>query len=163
MFQAINSTNKNHSHPLPFQSEQLPKLFDALPIAIVLVDVKGHIQFMNQAAYDLLGKPTKNLKLEDWPQRFGLYLDDNRTLYPGKKLLLARALRGEAVEESEDLILRKTDIEQGTWISISTSLLRDENGNIEGGLAMIRNVSYRKQIEQSRERQIRSEERRVGK
>jgi PAS domain S-box-containing protein len=154
MFQAINSTKKNNSHTISIQPEQLQKLFDALPTAIVLVDVKGRIQFMNQAAYDLLGKPPKSLKLEDWPQKFGLYLDDGRTLYPGKKLLIARALQGEAVEESEDLILRKTAIEHGTWISISTSLLRDENGNIEGGLAMIRNVSYRKQIEASRERQI---------
>lgn len=154
MFQAISSTKKNNSHTIPVQPEHLQKLFDALPTAVIFVDAKGRIQFMNKAAYDFLGKPPKSLKLENWPEKFGLYLDDGQTLYPGKKLPLARALRGETVEESEDLILRRTHVEQGTWVSISTSVLRDEEGNIEGGLALIRNVSYRKQIEASRERQI---------
>lgn len=154
MFQAINSAKKNNSDAIPVQPEQLQKFFDALPTAVIFVDAKGRIEFMNGSAYALLGKPPKSLKLEDWPQKFGLYLDDGRTLYPGKKLLLARALRGETVDESEDLILRRTEVEQGTWISISVSVLRDGEGKLEGGLALIRNVSYRKQIEASRERQI---------
>src|SRR5262249_61089 len=102
MFQTFNSTKRNSSHATATQPEPLQKLFDALPTAVGLVDSQGRIQFMNAVAYRLLGKPRKNLKLEDWPQKFGLYLDDDQTLYPGKNLLLARALRGESVEESED-------------------------------------------------------------
>ena len=150
--QAITSPEINDSHSVLDQTAQFQ--FDVLPIAIILVDVKGRIHFMNRSAENLLGKPTKNLKLEDWPQKFGLYLDDGKMLYPGGKLLLARALKGETIHEAEEIILRKTGDEQSSWISISTSLLRGENGIIDGGIALIRDVTHRKQIEFSREKQI---------
>src|SRR5258706_2039777 len=148
----MTSPEINDSHSVLDQTAQFQ--FDMLPIAIILVDVKGRIHFMNRSAENLLGKPTKNLKLEDWPQKFGLYLDDGKMLYPGEKLLLARALKGETIDEAEEIILRKTGDEQSSWISISTSLLRDENGIIDGGIALIRDVTHRKQIEFSREKQI---------
>jgi len=37
---------------------------------------------------------------------------------------------------------------------MSAELLRDENGNVDGAIAIIRDVDYRKQIELSREKQI---------
>src|SRR5574342_445497 len=62
------------------------KLFDAIPLAIVSVDWNGQIQYMNKAARSLLGEPDKKMKLEEWPQRFGLYLDDGMIPFPEQKL-----------------------------------------------------------------------------
>ncbi len=45
------------------------KVFDAIPLAIVSVDWKGQIQYMNRAAKSLLGEPDKDLKLEEWSQK----------------------------------------------------------------------------------------------
>jgi len=142
---------------LPDDSEQpapFHRLFDALPVAVIMVNPKGDIQYMNRPARNLLGQPSKRLKLEEWPKKFGFYLDDGRMPYPGKKFPLARALRGEAVEETEEIVLRRAQDEHGTWLSLSTKILRDEEGNINGGLAILRDITYRKQIEISRERQI---------
>ncbi len=133
---------------------QFHKLLDAFPVPFVMVGLNGSIQFMNQKAKALLGEPDPDLKLEDWPQSFGLYLDDGKLLYPGQKLSVGRALRGEDVEESEEMILRKEGEDKGIWISISTEVLRDENGDIEGALALIRDISYRKKVELSREKQV---------
>ena len=136
------------------QTAQLQKVLDAFPVAIVLVDLNGNIQYMDKTAKTLLGEPDQLLKLEDWPQAFGLYLDDGMVPYPGQNLSLLRALKGEAVEEAEEIILRKKGQERGVWISISAQALKDEDENIEGAVALIRDITYRKQIELSREKQM---------
>jgi PAS domain S-box-containing protein len=134
------------------------RIFEAIPLAIVSVNWQGQIQYMNRAAKALLGEPNLYLKLEEWPQSFGLYLDDGMVPFPAQKLPLIRALQGEESREPEEIILRKEGNDRGIWISMSAELLRDENGNVDGAIAIIRDIDYRKQIELSRERQIRRTE-----
>ena len=140
------------------QAEQFQKIFGALPVAMVFVDGQGQIQYMNAKAKSMLGETNDLPRLEDWPEKFGFYLDDAVLYYPGGKFPLVRALKGETVDESEEMILRKEGQEQGIWISMSTELLKDENGNIEGAIALIRDITYRKQMEVAREKQIRRTE-----
>ncbi len=134
------------------------KVFDAIPLAIVSVDWKGQIQYMNKTAESMLGKPDQSLKLEEWPQSFGLYLDDGSIPYPAEKLPLVRALRGEAAGEAEEIILRRNGDTKAIWISMSAETLRDENENIDGAIALIRDINYRKQIELSREKHVKRTE-----
>jgi len=134
------------------------KLFDTIPLAIISVDWKGQIQYMNKAAISLLGEPDKNIKLEEWPQKFGLYLDDGIVPFPEQKLPITRALRGEIVEDAEEIVLRKNGGENRTWIAMSAEILRDENGNMEGAITLIRDITYRKQVELSREKHVRRTE-----
>jgi PAS domain S-box-containing protein len=134
------------------------KVFDAIPMAILSVDWTGRLQFMNWAARSLLGEARPQLQLDEWPAAFGFYLDDGVIPYPAEKLPIARALRGERVEDAEELILRKPGDEAGLWISFSAESLRDENGNVEGAIALIREINYRKQIELSREKHVRRTE-----
>ena len=154
----VTPTTKYEPLPLDAQTIATQKVFDAIPLAIISVDYKGQIQYTNRAAKSLLGEPDRRLKLEEWPQKFGLYLDDGMVLFPEQKLPLVRALRGESVQEPEEIILRKEGEERGIWIAMSAELLRDENGNIDGAIALIRKINYRKQIELAREKQIRRTE-----
>ena len=140
------------------QATQFQKIFEALPVAMVFVDKRGQIQYMNARAKSMLGETNDLPKLQEWPEKFGFYLDDAVLHYPGKRFPLVRALQGETVDESEEMILRKEGHERGIWISMSTELLKDENGNIEGAIALIRDITHRKQIELSREKQVRRTE-----
>jgi PAS domain S-box-containing protein len=154
--------NSNTTNPVLINAKPavIPseKVFDAIPLAIISVDWQGRIQYMNRAARAMLGKPPKQLKLEDWSDQFGFYLDDGMMPYPSQKLPIARVLRGEAVQDAEEMILRKDGQEKGFWISMSAELLRDENGNVDGAIALIRDINYRKQIELSREKNIKRTE-----
>ena len=134
------------------QTAQLQKALDAFPVAIILVDENGHIEYMDRTAKTLLGEPEKGLNLEDWPQMFGLYLDDGITSYPGEKLALLRVVQGEVVDDPEEIILRREGDERSIWISISARATKDEDGNINGAVALIRDITYRKQIEISQEK-----------
>ena len=140
--------------PVDAQVIASQKVFDAIPLAIISVDWNGQIQYMNRAARSLLGEPDSHFPLEEWPTKFGLYLDDGVMPFPAQRLPLLRALQGEDIREPEEIILRKTGSEKEIWISMSAELLRDENGNVDGAIAIIRDVHYRKQIELSRENQI---------
>src|SRR5688500_4649714 len=139
-------------------AEQFEKIFSALPVAMVFVDARGYIQYMNSKAKSMLGETNDLPRLEEWPEKFGFYLDDAILHYPGEKFPPVRALQGETVDESEELILRKEGYDQGIWILMSTELLKDENGNIEGVIVLIRDINYRKQLELSREKQVRRTE-----
>ena len=139
-------------------AEQFEKIFSALPVAMVFVDARGYIQYMNSKAKSMLGETNDLPRLEEWPEKFGFYLDDAILHYPGEKFPPVRALQGETVDESEELILRKEGYEQGIWILMFTELLKDENGNIEGVIVLIRDINYRKQLELTREKQVRRTE-----
>jgi PAS domain S-box-containing protein len=152
--QKKQAATKIQALPVDAQTMASQRIFEAIPFAIVSVDWKGQIQYMNKAAKALLGEPNSHLNLEEWPQSFGFYLDDGMMSFPAQKLPLIRALRGEEIREPEEIILRKEGSDQGSWISMSAELLRDENGNVDGAIAIIRDIDYRKQIELSRERQI---------
>jgi PAS domain S-box-containing protein len=151
--QAVSTTTYEVA-PVDAQVIASQKVFDAIPLAIISVDWNGQVQYMNRTAKSLLGEPDSQLSLEEWPQTFGLYLDDGLMPFPSQRLPLLRALKGEDVREPEEIILRKAGSEKETWISMSAELLRDENGNVDGAIAIIRDVDYRKQIELSREKQI---------
>src|SRR6266540_6067050 len=152
------STTKYHPAQIDPQIMASQRLFDAIPLAVISVDWQGQIQYMNRAARSLLGEPDKKIKLEEWPQRFGLYLDDGLVPFPEQKLPIIRALRGEIIEDAEEIVLRSNGDENKTWIAMSAELLKDENGNIEGAIALIRDITYRKQVELSREKHVRRTE-----
>jgi PAS domain-containing protein len=132
-----SNTNKDLLTPADQQMIPSEKVFDAIPLAIISVDWNGQVQYMNRLAKSMLGEADKQLKLEEWPSKFGFYLDDGIMPYPAAKLPLARVLQGETVGEAEEIILRKDGDEKGIWISMSAELLRDENYNIDGAIALI--------------------------
>ena len=144
-------TTENQSTRVSRQSAQLQNIFDNIPEAIIFINREGRIQNMNTAAKFLLGEPDEFFELQEWPQRFGFYLDDALTHYPGHKMPLVRALQGETVQ-GEEMILRKAGSHIGVWISMSCAPFKGEDGYIHGGIALIRDITYRKQIELSREK-----------
>ncbi|HET9589170.1 MAG TPA: PAS domain S-box protein [Anaerolineales bacterium] len=138
-------------------SVQLQHIFDHIPEAIVFVNREGRIQNMNEASKFLIGEPDESFGLDAWPERFGLYLDDAMTYYPAHKMPLVRALRGETVQ-GEEIILRRDNSQIGAWISMSAAPFKDENGRIEGAIALVRDITYRKRIELSQEKHARRTE-----
>jgi len=144
-------TANNQSTNVSRQSAQLQNIFDNIPEAIVFINREGRIQNMNRGAKFLLGEPDEFFELEEWPQKFGFYLDDAITHYPGHKMPLVRALQGETVQ-GEEMILRKDGSQIGVWISMSCAPFQSEDGSIDGAIALMRDITYRKQIELSREK-----------
>jgi PAS domain S-box-containing protein len=134
------------------QATQLDSVFDNVPQAAIIVDAKGLIQRLNPAAVALIGEPDGGLTVEDWPARFGFYLDkDSGTLYPADRLPVARALQGQVIDEGEEIYLRRNGDGQDKWIAMSATPILSPDGLLVGAIVSILDITDRKRMQISRE------------
>ena len=141
----------NHKISATGREMLLETIINNIPEAVIAIEPGGRIISMNRAAYAMLGQHVKDLCLEEWPEKLGFYLEDGRTYYPSEKMPLVRALKGESIH-AEEMILRPNSDQNGIWISMSAKPLENENDQINGAIALFRDITFRKQIEQSREK-----------
>lgn len=147
----IKSNITNQEILLTHLITQPQTIVENIPEAVLVVDHQGRLIYLNRTAQDLVGQPRNKLRLEDWPKKLGFFLDDGETHYPGEKMPLVRALQG-AVVSGEEMILRSRANSNGIWIVMSAKPLLNEKGEISGAIALFRDITLRKQIEQSREK-----------
>ena len=136
---------------------QLETIFDNIPEAVIVTDREGKLVHFNQVANAYFELKHGDIQPEEWPERFGFFLDDEKTYYPGKHMPLVRALQGETVQ-AEEMILHPKDEQSSLWISMSAQPLIDANKEVTGAIVLFRDISYRKQVEISREKHARHTE-----
>src|SRR4051794_21907678 len=69
--------------------------------AVVAADMEGKFLVFNPAAERMFGKGAAEIRASEWSQHYGLFLSDKVTPYPPDQLPLARAIRGEEVNNAE--------------------------------------------------------------
>lgn len=121
----------------------LEMLFDRNPDGVIHADAQGNLVF-NSAAQAMLGldRAPAEGPIDEWSQKYGVFLSDGKTLHPSETLPLARALKGEVIRDYE-LIVKTKDAPQGRWVSSSAA-------PIPGGRAIcvFRDVTERKKLEE---------------
>lgn len=136
---------------------QLETIFDNIPEAVIVTDREGKLVHFNQVAKAYFELKHSDVQPEEWPEKFGFFLDDEKTHYPGKHMPLVRALHGETVQ-AEEMILHPKNEQSSLWISMSAQPLIDANKEVTGAIVLFRDISYRKQVEISREKHARHTE-----
>src|SRR4029078_6339342 len=71
---------------------------------------------------------------------YGLFLLDKTTPYPTHDLPLTRAIKGESVTNIL-VFLRSPAHPEGAWLSVNARPLRDETGQLKGGVAVFRDIT----------------------
>jgi signal transduction histidine kinase len=137
-------------HQAAESARQLETLFESLADALLQIDAQGNLVRANQAFYDLM-------KLDLPPGFPGLPLSERVRLpemrsISGEPLApdhspIARVLRGEMLNHNQavDVVFR-TPNGRVLETSISGAPLRNERGEITGGVLVIRNVTERRQL-----------------
>jgi PAS domain S-box-containing protein len=137
------------------QTEILQSILNSMSDGVVVVDETGKVLLDNPASDRIRGAPMEDIPLELWSKRYGCYLSDSVTPYSSEQLPLARAMRGEEVNDAE-VILRHEKRPEGVVLSVNSRPLRDKHGVVRGGLSVFRDVTARKKVEEelrkSRER-----------
>jgi signal transduction histidine kinase/ActR/RegA family two-component response regulator len=128
------------------QAEVLGSILDNMGEGMVACDLSGRFLFWNPAATRLLGPGPRNVEFTAWAREFGLYYPDGKTPFEPEDLPLARAMRGEAVTDRE-IFARPPGAKEAHWISVTARPLVDGLGQLRGGIAVVRDVSERKQAE----------------
>jgi PAS domain S-box-containing protein len=128
------------------QTSVLRSVLDSISDGVVVADRDGHLLRFNSAAQQILGMGVTDAIIDEWSDRYGCFLPDSVTSYPAHDLPLARAIRGEIVNDGE-IFIRHAQRPQGLWISVNAAPLRDAGGDLVGGVAAFRDITARKRLD----------------
>ena len=79
----------------------LESILHQMSDAVIVADKEHHFLIFNRAAERMFGVGPTDTRAESWSRIYGLYLSDEGTRFPAQDLPLARAIRGEEVEDVE--------------------------------------------------------------
>ena len=119
----------------------LQSVFTTMTNPIVVVDGTGRATTWNAAAEHLVPKPDDlSVTTSDVSAAAGLFEPDRATLIDVKQLPLARALRGEDVDDA-DVYIKSAVKPDGAWMKVTARPLRDERGAITGAVGVGHDVT----------------------
>ena len=127
------------------QTKLLQVIIDSIGDGLILANQQGEFVLFNRAATSIFGLLTNEKSSSEWSNTYGLFLPDQKTLFPDNELPLARAIKGEYVNDVE-VFVRREDAE-ARWISISGYPVVDTSREITGGVIVCRDITERKQSE----------------
>lgn len=118
---------------------------------VTVIDNSQRFILFNPAAERLLGKPPPAEQDQDWPNYFGLFHYDQKTLFRPSELPVVRALRGENSDNVEQFI-RNQQRPEGLFVNISGRPLLDKDGKRIGGIAVFRDITKQRLYEEKIEK-----------
>jgi eukaryotic-like serine/threonine-protein kinase len=135
------------------QSEILKSILNSMSEGVVVSDHNGEVLLVNAAAERMLGLSGAAASLSQGGAKY--FKPDGITQFDAEDFPLTRAMHGSEVDDVE-MIVRSDKKTDGFWASANARPLRDEAGELRGGVVVFRDITERKQVEneliRSRER-----------
>ncbi|QZZ19262.1 EAL domain-containing protein [Leptothermofonsia sichuanensis E412] len=126
-------------------SAGLKSILDSMGDAVLVADENEKFLVFNPAAERMFGSRAVNLK--QWFQELGLCLPNCPTPWDMDHFPLKRSIRGEDVNDVE-MLIHHPNAPDGLWITVTGRPLRDQHGNLKGGVIVCRDITERKQVEE---------------
>jgi PAS domain S-box-containing protein len=160
--QLETSAAKTREQPRPVTLEVIPpteqaKIFASIldmDVAVIVADENENLLVFNRAAERMFGAGATKARADEWSEQYGLFLSDQVTPFPAEQLPLARAIRGETVDDVE-LFVKHAKAPSGLWASVSGRPLKDAGGASFGGVIVCRDITGHKNEENFRAGQSR--------
>jgi len=130
---------------LETQTLMLQSVLDSMGEGLIAADRDGHFLIWNDSANKLMGRQASNLPTEQWTPHYRVFLPDGITLCPPERLPLVRALHGESVQV--ELMVEHPDRANRVCLEVTARPLKDNQGNLRGGVAVLRDITERKTAE----------------
>ncbi len=122
------------------QTLVLQSILDSIGDAVVVIDHDGLLLHVNPAARQLLGNRIQQLIPGPAIGDSRLLLADGVTPCPPDELPLAVAMRGQAMDGAEFLLLAD-ETSEARWLSVTARPLRDTGGEPAGAVAVFRDIT----------------------
>jgi PAS domain S-box-containing protein len=124
------------------QSVMFKLVLDNMGEGLIAADQDGHFLIWNDAAHNLMGRGAEDLPTEQWTPHYEVFLPDGITPCPQDRLPLVRALHGESVQV--ELIVQPPGTAPGKFLEVAARPLKDAQGSLRGGVAVLRDITQRK-------------------
>jgi PAS domain S-box-containing protein len=146
------SVRKEMAAALVQNQTLLATVVGELPLALLSCDVRGQLTHYNRAAIELFGiaAHTDSGPRNPYPIVSGIFRPDGKTPVGREERPLARALRGELCKDMEFVVVRP-DGARRIALASSQRLLGPE-GQPLGALAMVQDITERREAEEELER-----------
>ena len=118
-------------------------IFESMDEAVFVATADGRLTWANSRMEAMLGVGLVDERPADWSRLYGVYYSDRKTRVPTDQLVVMRALRGEVLDDVE-LFIRNEKRPQGIHISASGRPLRDDQGEIQAGVVVFRDITENK-------------------
>jgi two-component system cell cycle sensor histidine kinase/response regulator CckA len=128
------------------QTRILNSILDGIGEGVIVVDSLGRTLLFNSEAQRVLGAQARDVPPEQWASAYGVYLADGRTLVPTAENPLVRAMHGARKVEMEGII--KNGGLSEARVAIVATPLRNDNGEVTGAIALLRDVTQKRSLEQ---------------
>ncbi|TPG44302.1 PAS domain S-box protein [Roseomonas nepalensis] len=139
----VNAGLAEEGRALRASEGQLDRLLDTAPVAIVETDAVGTFVYANRAAVNILGLIGRDVKGRRYDAvEWHLFWSDGSIVDPQERPI-ARALRGETVEEVEVLLAAPQTTWQSLVLRVAAVPVRGDSGKIGGALATLVDVTAR--------------------
>ncbi|MHB0939073.1 MAG: PAS domain-containing sensor histidine kinase [Armatimonadota bacterium] len=138
------------THTAQLERRRWQTTVESMPDLVMIADDNGRTIYVNPAFHRLIGYPARpDLPLRDYPDFYQAYLPEGE-LFPWDELPLQRAaLRNEALRDIEVIQISPGGERHITiW---NASPLHDPTGKLFGAVAIGRDVTAQRQVEEERE------------
>ena len=125
----------------------LAATLDKMNVGVVACNEKGELILFNQTACDWHGLDPRHIPQEQWAHHYGLFMDDGLTPMDINTVPLARAYRGQEVQNISMVIAAKGQPQR--HILAYASPIKREDGHILGAIAVMYDITDRKRAEQA--------------
>ncbi len=139
------------SAALSEKTNLLNSVLQSMSEGIVVADPNGKMTFFNAAAGRITGVGMSSQAPDKWTEEYGVFNEDRVTPCPAKDIPLVRALQGEEVQGMVQF-LRNPAHPGGVAVKVNGRPLRDEQGNISGGLVVVRDITLEMEAEEKRKK-----------
>ena len=128
------------------QNALMDAIFNSIGDGIIVSDKDGKYVMFNETIKRMAGQDPDGANTIHASDIFGLFEPDGQNMFPANQLPLARVLQGEHVDNVE-MFVRNPQLPDGMDASISARPIYDENGVVNGGVSVTRDISERKKAE----------------
>jgi PAS domain S-box-containing protein len=130
---------------LETQTLMLQSVLDSMGEGLIAADRQGRFLLWNDSANKLMGREASELPTEQWTPYYKVFLPDGITPCPPDRLPLVRALHGESVQV--ELTVEHPDRANRVFLEVTARPMKDNQGNLGGGVAVLRDITERKAAE----------------
>src|SRR4029077_20247966 len=129
------------------RATMIQSVLEGIGDGVIVVDPGGK-RIYNLAAKRILGIDLTGLAVSEWNQKLLVFRPDQKTPVPPDEFPTARASRGETVDDLE-VFVRHAGAPNGIFISAAARPLRNELGESQGVVAIFRDLTARRQAEET--------------
>ena len=138
----LEQTNRELRH----QTQLMETVFNSISDGVIVVNAEGLFTVYNPSAEQIYGIGALDIPSDQWTDRYGIFLSDEKTPAPTDQLPLVRAINGQNTDNLE-LFIRNEARPDGVYISASSRPLQRDIDGHGGGVVVFHDITARKKAE----------------